>query len=955
MKKSLIVLLLLSGLVAQADKTLPAGLGQEAKLGFGFNTDTDLPAGECLTGAIEEAGVSNSSIDFTQDISREELSKELNFDAGGRAKIGAGDVSASAKFFRSTVSSSFSLVSIYTASYAFKNQILSQPTLTTKGNELLQNQTRFAKTCGDSYVAQIQKGAKIFFSIRIDFASEEDKSLFESAFSYQSSFSSAYASLKHGSRKFSSRTSVKVSAYQLGGDIEKLSALFGNSGTGANGDRMAFVQCSFGDFSKCDGVLARALEYATDVDKGFPSQLRKVEKKIMKSVVDGKEIQKEVETVVDKTVDLTYVVKPYENAGIYSPYPTVLNPAINLERKRLETLFFHNLEFLDKARLLRDTGSVPLSARQMKLLDNAKQILNRNSDKLIAAIKSCYDYPMECLSQSRGLDQPPPDGLSIVDNSVIDIQPESFVQYCALSKTTSSDINLTNSIGGILSALKELDAARFKDSGIDDCVMADLVIRDNTVLNLPKRKISTILPLAEYVHLIELNLADNEIRDLSPLTKMNHLEILNLANNRVNSVENIAALPSLRVLNLNHNNIRNLTPLQSVTSLEKLFIKNMNPAASCPKMEGLRSCTVNSFDGAVNIAQVAGINRYNLQGALFPENDLSSDNQLTAFNVKTGNNIFGALLYDFSTGLSSFIRTVSNFRFGGSAIAMPKGAVVVSGGWGEMSNYDVYQPLRPNDLSKSFSLAQSRAFHTSHVLDDKHVILIGGYSRTSIFDTTEVNYLAEIIEVGGDRSRTVTLPMFQGRAMHTSTVLPNGDILVVGGLSARGANTSIEQYNAATRKFTPWRKSLKLGRGGHSATLLKDGRVVIVGGIDSNNKAIDSIEILNPKDQSVTMLYETLTEARGFHGATLVGDSNVLIAGGKSELGVYRDDLDYCNNCSDTVEIINVAEESVEAVDQRLSQPRSSFRLKKVGDKQFYLMGGESVSEGRTMDLISIQ
>jgi hypothetical protein len=139
---------------------------------------------------------------------------------------------------------------------------------------------------------------------------------------------------------------------------------------------------------------------------------------------------------------------------------------------------------------------------------------------------------------------------------------------------------------------------------------------------------------------------------------------------------------------------------------------------------------VNSFDGAVNIAQVAGINRYNLQGALFPENDLSGDNQLTAFNVKTGNNIFGALLYDFSTGLSSFIRTVSNFRFGGSAIAMPNGAVIVSGGWGEMSNYDVYQPLRPNDLSKSFSLAQSRAFHTSHVLDDKHIILIGGYSRT---------------------------------------------------------------------------------------------------------------------------------------------------------------------------------------------------------------------------------
>src|SRR5437762_181447 len=75
----------------------------------------------------------------------------------------------------------------------------------------------------------------------------------------------------------------------------------------------------------------------------------------------------------------------------------------------------------------------------------------------------------------------------------------------------------------------------------------------------------------------------------------------------------------------------------------------------------------------------------------------------------------------------------------------------------------------------------------------------------------------------------------QARADHTATLLPDGKVLVVGGLQdgQSGSNyhviSSAELYDPATGTWTTT-GNLAKARGDHTATLLSNGKVLVVGG-----------------------------------------------------------------------------------------------------------------------------
>ncbi len=69
------------------------------------------------------------------------------------------------------------------------------------------------------------------------------------------------------------------------------------------------------------------------------------------------------------------------------------------------------------------------------------------------------------------------------------------------------------------------------------------------------------------------------------------------------------------------------------------------------------------------------------------------------------------------------------------------------------------------------------------------------------------------------------------RTDHTATLLPNGQVLVAGGLDASSTPlASAELYNPATGTWTAT-GSMSDARQGHTATLLPNGEVLVVGGI----------------------------------------------------------------------------------------------------------------------------
>jgi hypothetical protein len=95
----------------------------------------------------------------------------------------------------------------------------------------------------------------------------------------------------------------------------------------------------------------------------------------------------------------------------------------------------------------------------------------------------------------------------------------------------------------------------------------------------------------------------------------------------------------------------------------------------------------------------------------------------------------------------------------------------------------------------------------------------------------------------------------------------------------------VEVYDPATGGFTEVGQ-MATERGSHTATRLRDGRVLIVGGVDAR-QALSSVELFDPKT-NVMSAVTSLPGPRARHAAGLLADGRVLVAGGHTVPGHGR-------------------------------------------------------------------
>jgi hypothetical protein len=118
------------------------------------------------------------------------------------------------------------------------------------------------------------------------------------------------------------------------------------------------------------------------------------------------------------------------------------------------------------------------------------------------------------------------------------------------------------------------------------------------------------------------------------------------------------------------------------------------------------------------------------------------------------------------------------------------------------------------------------------------------------------------------------------RRDHRAVLLPNGKVLVTGGLNSSRLS-SAELYDPATGAWTIT-GSLRDQRNAFIATLLPNGKVLVAGGHDFGN--ISSAELYDPITGSWAVT-GTMTTNRELHSATLLPNGKVLVAGGDSSGG----------------------------------------------------------------------
>ena len=127
--------------------------------------------------------------------------------------------------------------------------------------------------------------------------------------------------------------------------------------------------------------------------------------------------------------------------------------------------------------------------------------------------------------------------------------------------------------------------------------------------------------------------------------------------------------------------------------------------------------------------------------------------------------------------------------------------------------------------------------------------------------------------------------MLRTRNETTATLMPNGNVLIVGGSYWDGTHTvtpaTTEIYNPATGLFTAG-AALPSGRANHRATLLTNGNVLITGGwsIDGsfNTQGVPNAWVLDAGGNLIASL--ATSGSRYNHSATRLADGRVLVAGG---------------------------------------------------------------------------
>jgi hypothetical protein len=129
------------------------------------------------------------------------------------------------------------------------------------------------------------------------------------------------------------------------------------------------------------------------------------------------------------------------------------------------------------------------------------------------------------------------------------------------------------------------------------------------------------------------------------------------------------------------------------------------------------------------------------------------------------------------------------------------------------------------------------------------------------------------------------------RSDHTATLLPDGKVLIAGGFGdffctllscTASSSSSAGLYDPASGVITPT-GSMTAARADHTATLLPNGKVLITGGV--NASLFQPVEFLSTAEQydPVTGTFSAvgnMTVSRNLHTATLLPNGKVLVAGG---------------------------------------------------------------------------
>jgi hypothetical protein len=232
--------------------------------------------------------------------------------------------------------------------------------------------------------------------------------------------------------------------------------------------------------------------------------------------------------------------------------------------------------------------------------------------------------------------------------------------------------------------------------------------------------------------------------------------------------------------------------------------------------------------------------------------------------------------------------------------SLQNGMVLVAGGINSAGavekTVEIYDPIS-NKWTLTGELKTARRGHAATLLRDGRVLVTGGYDGTAA--TTALNKAETYDPATGVWTNTAGT-LVQARRWHTSTLLNNDKVLITGGGVSSGSGTVVELFDPTTGSFTAT-VSMRLPRQGHTASLLPSGQVLVIGRNNSDNSllTVNSVsynasrttEIYTPAVGNTAATWTdgpVMTYGRDSHAVTLINATSsnfLLVTGGYSYNG----------------------------------------------------------------------
>jgi hypothetical protein len=226
-------------------------------------------------------------------------------------------------------------------------------------------------------------------------------------------------------------------------------------------------------------------------------------------------------------------------------------------------------------------------------------------------------------------------------------------------------------------------------------------------------------------------------------------------------------------------------------------------------------------------------------------------------------------------------------------------------------------------------MSVERVRHTATLLPNGEVLVVGGQDEDNISLAS-----AELFDPASE-TWTMTEPLPEPRQNHTATLLPSGRVMVIGGTGNAVDQGGVAVYDAATGTWGDG-PPLPVARADHTTTLLPGAKLLVAGGA-IGTAPTDTAFLLDLKTGNWTPTANTMSAQRRFPEAALLPDGRVLIAGGV-ESGF---------TATATADVYDPATNSFTEVDS-MDFPRANFATAVLPDGRVLASGGYEEGWGNT-------